>query len=145
MVGVAICAAVLVYENAIVRPGDTTRVQAAFAQSNGLLAVVYLVVHARRGDAVADARAGPRAAGWCKRFGERRAVDRVDVDLAAGECLAVLGPNGAGKSTLLRMVATLLRPEAGELSVCGAPTARPSDRRAARSATSATTRWSTST
>jgi len=43
MVGVAVCAAVLVYENAIVRPGDTTRVQAAFAQSNGLLAVVYLV------------------------------------------------------------------------------------------------------
>ena len=55
-----------------------------------------------------------------RRFGERRAVDRVDVDLAAGECLAVLGPNGAGKSTLLRMVATLLRPDAGELTVCGA-------------------------
>ena len=34
---------VLVYENAIVRPGDTTRVQAAFAQSNGLLAVVFLL------------------------------------------------------------------------------------------------------
>lgn len=44
MIGVAVCAGVLVYENAIVRPGDTTRVQAAFAQSNGLLAVVYLVV-----------------------------------------------------------------------------------------------------
>jgi 4-hydroxybenzoate polyprenyltransferase len=43
MIGVAVCAGVLVYENAIVRPGDTTRVQAAFAQSNGLLAVVYLV------------------------------------------------------------------------------------------------------
>ena len=55
-----------------------------------------------------------------RRFGERRAVDRVDVDLAAGECLAVLGPNGAGKSTLLRMVATLLRPDAGEITVCGA-------------------------
>jgi len=54
-----------------------------------------------------------------KRYGDRRAVDRVDVALAPGECLAVLGPNGAGKSTLLRMVATLLRPEAGELSVCG--------------------------
>jgi heme exporter protein A len=46
-------------------------------------------------------------------------VDRVDLDLAAGECVAVLGPNGAGKSTLLRMVATLLRPEAGTLVVCG--------------------------
>ena len=41
--GVAVCAAVLLYENAIVRPGDTSRVQAAFAQSNGLLAVVFLV------------------------------------------------------------------------------------------------------
>ncbi len=54
-----------------------------------------------------------------KRFGDRAAVDRVDVSLAPGECLAVLGPNGAGKSTLLRMVATLLRPDAGSLSVCG--------------------------
>ncbi len=42
-VGVGACAAVLLYENAIVRPGDTTRVQAAFAQSNGLLATVFLV------------------------------------------------------------------------------------------------------
>ena len=56
-----------------------------------------------------------------RRFGERRAVDRVDVDLAAGDRIAVLGPNGAGKSTLLRMVATLLRPDAGEITVCGAP------------------------
>jgi 4-hydroxybenzoate polyprenyltransferase len=39
----AACALVLLYENAIVRPGDTTRVQAAFAQSNGLLAIVFLV------------------------------------------------------------------------------------------------------
>jgi heme exporter protein A len=60
-----------------------------------------------------------RATGLVKRFGERRAVDRVDVELAAGECLAVLGPNGAGKSTLLRMLATLLRPDEGELRVCG--------------------------
>ena len=40
--GVAVCAAVLLYENAIVRPGDTSRVQVAFAQSNGLLAMVFL-------------------------------------------------------------------------------------------------------
>ena len=60
-----------------------------------------------------------RASGLVKRFGDRRAVDRVDVDLAAGECLAVLGPNGAGKSTLLRMLATLLRPDSGTLAVCG--------------------------
>jgi heme exporter protein A len=62
-----------------------------------------------------------RGTGLVKRFGERRAVDRVDVRLDAGECLAVLGPNGAGKSTLLRMLATLLRPDEGELRVCGQP------------------------
>jgi 4-hydroxybenzoate polyprenyltransferase len=43
MVGVAVCAAVLLYENTIVTPSDTRRVQAAFAQSNGLLAIVFLV------------------------------------------------------------------------------------------------------
>lgn len=57
--------------------------------------------------------------GLVKRFGDRRAVDGVDVRLGGGECLAVLGPNGAGKSTLLRMIATLLRPEQGALTVCG--------------------------
>lgn len=62
-----------------------------------------------------------RASGLVKRFGERRAVAAVDVSLDAGDCLAVLGPNGAGKSTLLRMVATLIRPEAGEAVVCGHP------------------------
>jgi 4-hydroxybenzoate polyprenyltransferase len=43
MVGVAACGLVLLYENAIVRPGDTRRVQAAFAQANGLLAILFLV------------------------------------------------------------------------------------------------------
>jgi heme exporter protein A len=57
--------------------------------------------------------------GLVKSFGERRALAGVDVELAEGECLAVLGPNGAGKSTLLRMLATLLRPDAGELSIAG--------------------------
>jgi 4-hydroxybenzoate polyprenyltransferase len=42
MVGVALCAAVLVWENAIVRPDDHLRVQAAFGQSNGILALVFL-------------------------------------------------------------------------------------------------------
>ena len=71
-----------------------------------------------RGDAVGRTEL-VRADGLVKRFGERRAVDRVDVRLAAGECLAVLGPNGAGKSTLLRMLATLLRPDEGTLAVAG--------------------------
>jgi heme exporter protein A len=43
----------------------------------------------------------------------------VTLELRQGETLAVLGPNGAGKTTLLRVLATLLRPTAGEVSVLG--------------------------
>jgi heme exporter protein A len=53
-------------------------------------------------------------------YGDRVALAGVSFTLAAGETLAVLGPNGAGKSTLLRVLATLLRPHAGSLSVLGA-------------------------
>jgi heme exporter protein A len=52
-------------------------------------------------------------------YGERWALRDVSAELEAGETLAVLGPNGAGKSTLLRIVATLLRPTAGDVSVLG--------------------------
>jgi heme exporter protein A len=57
--------------------------------------------------------------GVWREFGERIALDRVDVFLAAGESLVVLGPNGAGKTTLLRILATLLRPSGGEARVLG--------------------------
>jgi heme exporter protein A len=53
-------------------------------------------------------------------FSEQPVLRDVSLSLAAGETLVVLGPNGAGKSTLLRMLATLLRPTAGELTVLGA-------------------------
>ncbi len=53
-------------------------------------------------------------------FGEVPALRDVSLRLEAGQTLVVLGPNGAGKSTLLRMVATLLRPTTGELTVLGA-------------------------
>lgn len=58
--------------------------------------------------------------GLSRDFGERVALDRIDLSLAAGESLVVLGPNGAGKTTLLRILATLLRPSAGETRVLGA-------------------------
>jgi heme exporter protein A len=58
-------------------------------------------------------------AGLRRDFGERVAVDGVSVELAAGQTLVVLGPNGAGKTTLLRVLATLLRPSAGEVLVLG--------------------------
>jgi heme exporter protein A len=58
--------------------------------------------------------------GLRREFGERAALDGVDLSLAAGETLVVLGPNGAGKTTLLRILATLLRPSGGEVRVLGA-------------------------
>ncbi len=58
--------------------------------------------------------------GLRREFGERAALDGVDLSLAAGETLVVLGPNGAGKTTLLRILATLLRPSGGEARVLGA-------------------------
>ena len=47
------------------------------------------------------------------------AVDRLDLTVRAGELYALLGPNGAGKTTTLRMVAGLLKPDAGSISVFG--------------------------
>ncbi len=52
-----------------------------------------------------------------RHYGEREALSGVSVSLGRGQTLAVLGPNGAGKTTLLRILATLLRPHAGEVTV----------------------------
>lgn len=54
-----------------------------------------------------------------KRFGSRVAVRSVQLSLARGACLALFGPNGAGKTTLLRLVAGLLRPDAGDVRLGG--------------------------
>jgi ABC-2 type transport system ATP-binding protein len=54
----------------------------------------------------------------CKRF-DRPAVDNLDLKVRKGEFYGLLGPNGAGKTTTLRMVAGLLRPDAGSISIFG--------------------------
>lgn len=54
-----------------------------------------------------------------KRFGSKRAVDDLSLTVRRGELYALLGPNGAGKTTTLRMVAGLLRPDAGDAFVLG--------------------------
>ncbi|RAK51249.1 ABC transporter ATP-binding protein [Phenylobacterium deserti] len=57
--------------------------------------------------------------GLGKAFGAKRAVDDLSLEVRAGELYALLGPNGAGKTTTLRMVAGLLKPDAGAISVFG--------------------------
>jgi heme exporter protein A len=59
-------------------------------------------------------------------YGERPVLREVAIELGPGETLSVLGPNGAGKTTLLRILATLLRPTAGTVSVLGAELPRQS-------------------
>jgi oleandomycin transport system ATP-binding protein len=59
------------------------------------------------------------ARGLVKRFGKTQALAGVDLAARTGTVLGVLGPNGAGKTTAVRILATLLRPDAGEATICG--------------------------
>jgi ABC-2 type transport system ATP-binding protein len=59
------------------------------------------------------------ARGLTKRFGEVRALDGLDLVAESGRVTALLGPNGAGKTTFVSAVATLLRPDGGEIRVAG--------------------------
>jgi len=54
-----------------------------------------------------------------KCYGRMRAVDGISLDVHSGEVFAFLGPNGAGKTTTIKMLAGLLRADAGAIEVCG--------------------------
>ncbi|MFI0454420.1 ATP-binding cassette domain-containing protein [Actinomadura sp. 6N118] len=60
-----------------------------------------------------------QAEGLRKSFGATQALDGVDLAIRHGTVLGVLGPNGAGKTTAVRVLATLLKPDAGRAEVCG--------------------------
>lgn len=59
-----------------------------------------------------------KAVNLTKRFGERLAVDHLNIDIRKGELYALLGDNGAGKTTTLNMFTTLLKPSDGEFYIC---------------------------
>ncbi|MBP1804697.1 ABC transporter ATP-binding protein [Rubellimicrobium aerolatum] len=61
--------------------------------------------------------------GVSRHFGEVRAVDGVDLDIAEGEFFAMLGPSGSGKTTCLRLVAGFEAPDDGEIRLFGEPVA----------------------
>src|SRR5438874_835469 len=67
----------------------------------------------KNGDSVIDVH------GMTKRFGDRTVVDRVDLDVRAGEIFGFLGPNGSGKTTFLRMLCGLLRADEGSGTCLG--------------------------
>ena len=58
----------------------------------------------------------------CKSFGDIRALDHVSFSVGEGEIFGLIGPDGAGKSTLYRLLATLLTPDSGKLTVLGLDT-----------------------
>ena len=60
-----------------------------------------------------------RASHLTKVIGDRTIVDDVSFDVEAGEVFGFLGPNGAGKTTTIRMLVGLIRPTAGNVTICG--------------------------
>ena len=63
-----------------------------------------------------------------KTFGDVRALDGLDISIRKGELFGLLGPNGSGKTTFIRMVAGLVRPTSGSLTVLGHPVPAQADR-----------------
>jgi ABC-2 type transport system ATP-binding protein len=63
-----------------------------------------------------------------KVYGRSVILDEVSLTVRGAECLLLLGPNGAGKTTLLRVLATLLRPNSGALTICGVDAVRDPER-----------------
>jgi general nucleoside transport system ATP-binding protein len=74
---------------------------------------------------MAEQSVGPvlRSRGLVKKFGDKIALDHVDLEVQEGEIHVICGENGAGKSTLMNILAGIMRPDAGEIVLDGAPVA----------------------
>ena len=74
---------------------------------------------------MAEQPVGPvlRLRGLVKKFGDKIALDHVDLEVEEGEIHVICGENGAGKSTLMNILAGIMRPDAGEIFLLGAPVA----------------------
>jgi ABC-2 type transport system ATP-binding protein len=70
-----------------------------------------------------------RAEQATRRYGDVLALDRVDLDVRAGEMVGLLGPNGAGKSTLISLLVGLRRPDSGRVELFGGDPREPARRR----------------
>ncbi len=62
--------------------------------------------------------------GITKRFGEKVAVDALDLSIPKGRIYGIIGPNGAGKTTTIRMIMNIIAPDSGDILVDGRPTDR---------------------
>ena len=106
------------------------------ARPEGLASLAALLARSRRGEDGASARAlDPptpidrsrtppgtvvlRGTGLGRRFGGVQALDACDIEVKAGEILAVIGPNGAGKSTLVHILGGAISPTAGRVELGG--------------------------
>jgi ABC-2 type transport system ATP-binding protein len=76
-----------------------------------------------RATRAASAPVALRLSGLTKRYGERLAVDHLDLEVKQGEVFGFLGPNGAGKTTTIRMALGLIRPTDGDVQILGRPLA----------------------
>ncbi|WP_405798027.1 ATP-binding cassette domain-containing protein [Streptomyces sp. NBC_01506] len=81
--------------------------------------------HTRR--TARTARSAISARGLRKSYGDKLVLDGIDIDVTEGTVFALLGPNGAGKTTAVQILSTLIRADAGEVSVAGHDLVRETD------------------